>query len=298
MTCFQDGGTRMNDESKFLIGKIKYTNAWPVFYYFDPTLLGINAQFVVDVPSHLNQLAIQRKLHVTAMSSFAYAQVAEHFMLLPDISVSTKGAVQSILLFAKRPIEQLMDATIAITNTSATSAHLLYVLMTETYGATPKYVRTQPILHQMMKQADAALLIGDHAIQASWTAHPYYQYDLAALWKEWTGYNMTFAVWAVQKKMVSFYPNVVRDIANAFVMSKQRSLNNLTPIVDRAQQKLGGDQRYWHAYFSNLCYDFGEKQQQGLRVYFQYARKFGWLDQEVDIELWQDNIHCTVRGKE
>lgn len=38
-----------------VIGKISYTNAWPIFHYVNPELLATEAEMVTKVPAELNR---------------------------------------------------------------------------------------------------------------------------------------------------------------------------------------------------------------------------------------------------
>ncbi|ASA22926.1 menaquinone biosynthetic enzyme MqnA/MqnD family protein [Paenibacillus donghaensis] len=278
-----------------IIGKISYTNSWPVFHNFHPSALGSPAEMVSEVPAILNRGMSEGTIHVGALSSFAYAEASDRLLLLPDLSVSADGPVGSILLFSRVPAEQLNQAEIAVTNTSATSVNLLKILMERALGVMPEYQVAAPDLEQMMSGSDACLLIGDQAIRASWDPQGYIVTDLGALWKSWTGLSMTFAVWAVNRDAAREKPEAIAEIAGAFLKSKRSGLNHLQPIVREACSEIGGTAAYWDGYFHNLCYDFGERQQEGLNLYFRHAYEMGLLQQEVKMELWSDSLLTRVK---
>lgn len=280
---------------KTVIGRISYTNAWPLYYYVNPQLLDTPAEMLAAVPSVLNEGMKNGDIHIGALSSFAYAEAADKLQLIPDLSVSANGAVKSILLFSRVPVKDLKNATIALTNTSATSVNLLRILMEKAMGVTPEYKSMEPDLDTMMEQADAALLIGDNAIKASWYNREYVVTDLGEWWKEWTGCSMTFAVCAVNRNAASDHPEAMSEIASMFRDSKQRSLRDLRPIVNEAVSLIGGTELYWRGYFNNLCYDFNEEQQKGLRLYYKYAYELGLLKKDVTPELWRENIVMRVK---
>lgn len=285
----------MNNNTTTIIGKISYTNSWPVFHNFHPSALHYSAEMVSEVPAILNQGMRKGTIHVGALSSFAYAEASDQLLLLPDLSVSADGPVNSILLFSRVPLEQLRNGRIAVTNTSATSVNLLKILMEKAFGGKPEYISVNPNLEDMMDQADASLLIGDNAIRASWQDMGYIVTDLGKLWKEFTGYGMTFAVWAVNRNAAECKPEAIAEIAEAFTQSKIQGLSDLGPIVHEACATIGGTKSYWGNYFRNLCYDFGERQQEGLNLYFRYAYEMGLLPQEVKMELWSHNLLTQVK---
>ena len=285
----------MGNNGHTVIGKISYTNSWPVFYNFHPSSLKHPAEMVSEVPAILNRGMSQGKIHVGALSSFAYAEASDRLLLLPDLSVSSDGPVKSILLFSRAPLTEAANGIIAVTNTSATSVNLLKILMEKAFGGKPQYISADPNLEDMMEVADACLLIGDQAIRASWQDEGYIVTDLGALWKEWTGLGMTFAVWAVNREAAEEKREDIAEIVNAFAASKKLGLQNLAPIVQDACSLIGGTEAYWYGYFRNLCYDFGERQQKGLNLYFRYAYEMGLLPQEVKMELWSDNLLTRVK---
>lgn len=284
-----------NHEKDILIGKIRYTNAWPMYHHFDVNRLTKPSRLVVEVPSVLNQGILDKTLDVAPVSSFAYGVGSEQLMVLPDLSVSSYGAVKSILLFSRKPIEELGDVSIALTNTSATSVNLLKIIMNKKFGANPSYVVCEPRLDMMMAEHDAALLIGDHAIRASWEDHGFIVTDLGEIWRSWTGHSMTFAVWTVHTLFAEQNQDFIGELVAAFVHSKQQSLAHLDSLVAAACKEIGGTQHYWHSYFTNLCYDFNDKIQAGLQLYFDYAYELGLLNHKVHIQLWSNNTLTQVK---
>ncbi|EOS57497.1 menaquinone biosynthesis protein [Paenibacillus barengoltzii] len=284
------------ENEEVLIGKIKYSNVWPVFHYFDETRLSRASQLITEVPSKLNRRMLGGTLDISPVSSFAYGYGSERFLLLPDLSVSSDGPVASILLFSRKPPEEIANGKIALTNTSATSVNLLKIIMEKAYGGKPEYWDSEPDLELMMAESDGALLIGDHAIQASWRDHGYIVTDLGEVWKSWTGYGMTFAVWAVQKAFAEAHGDFLAEVAEAFVESKRMSLSDVSPLVAKACAEIGGTAEYWRHYFTqNIRYDFNESHRQGLSLYFDYAYEMGLLDHRVELEIWSDKLLTRVK---
>ncbi|GGF88765.1 menaquinone biosynthesis protein [Paenibacillus abyssi] len=285
----------MGNNRPITIGRIDYTNVWPIFHYFDEKRLSGRAEVLSRVPSLLNRALREGELDIAAISSFAYAHNAQDYLLMPDLSVSARGRVNSILLFLKKPLNEVLNGKIALTDTSATSVNLLKIIMNRYFQASPQYETMEPSLDKMLEAADAALLIGDSAIRASWSNTAYEVIDLGELWHRWTGYGMTFAVIAVRKEAAAQFPDIIAEIHGQFLASKQRSLQHLAPLVDKASQELGGEPAYWQRYFSELHYDFGAQEQAGLDLYFRYAKELGLLDHEVDIQYWSDQSVAQVK---
>ncbi|REE94277.1 futalosine synthase [Paenibacillus taihuensis] len=272
------------------VGRIDYANVWPIFHYAEEQLPSDQFKIEKRVPSALNRALRQGEIDITSMSSFAYAENAENYLLLPDLSVSAKGRVNSILLFLKKPLEEVLKGRIALTTTSATSVNLLKILMKLYYNAEPSYITMEPKLDEMLEEADAALLIGDTAITASWenAERGLQVIDLGELWRNWTGYGMTFALVAVRREIAETYPEMVAEVHRALTASKEKSLRELTPLVEKACMLLGGGPAYWSRYFKELHYDFGANEQAGLTLYFDYAHQLGLLPNEVQMKFFED----------
>ncbi|CAI6080910.1 menaquinone biosynthesis protein [Cohnella sp. JJ-181] len=269
------------------IGRIDYTNVWPVFHYFDPAQLRCAPKQVQGMPAQLNRQLREGAIDMAAVSSFAYGLNSEDYVLLPDLSVSARGPVQSILLFLKSPLETVLDGgRIAMTTTSATSVNLLKILMEKFHGGHPLYENAEPDLDAMLERANAALLIGDHAIRASWRNHGYQVIDVSDSWYRYTGMWMTFAVWAVRKETAAGRSAEVREIYDAFVESKRRSRLDIRPVIEHALRTVGGTEAYWKGYFGGLSHDFGDGHREGLSLFFKYARELGYMERDVRIEEW------------
>src|SRR5881397_1896276 len=93
----------------------------PVFYRVDAPF-----EEVSGVPTDLNRALLEGECDLAPISSIEYARNARRLRLLPRLCVSSEGAVDSIQLVSKTPLERLR--TVAVTPESATSVVLTKVL--------------------------------------------------------------------------------------------------------------------------------------------------------------------------
>src|SRR5437763_17202583 len=96
----------------------------PVFHRLEAEV-----EEVQGVPTELNARLLAGELDVAPISSIEYARNADRLRLLPRLCVSSEGAVDSIQLVARKPLEQVR--TVAVTPESATSVVLTTVLLPE-----------------------------------------------------------------------------------------------------------------------------------------------------------------------
>ncbi|MBD2869656.1 menaquinone biosynthesis protein [Paenibacillus arenilitoris] len=270
------------------IGRIDYANAWPLFHEFEKRSTLSSYEVISRVPSELNRMLQSAELDVSAISSFSYGQNASDYVLLPKLSVGSIGNVNSILLFLKEPIERRRPRKISVTTTSATSVNLLKIIMTMYYECEPEYSPAAPELESMLEEADAALIIGDSAIHASWKKHGLHVIDLGRLWHEWTGHGMTYAVVAARKDIAAAAPESIQAVYNALLASKQYNKAHLEPLINYACSLLGGEAAYWDMYFRSLQYDFGSELQEGLKLYFRYSKQLGLLGSDVELTFFEE----------
>ncbi len=277
------------------VGEISYTNILPCFYYLNRNeLKEIGCEFMPQVPAKLNRAMAANEIDVGGISSFSYGEHSDSYTLLPNLSVSSYGAVGSIFLFSKQPIEQLSGKRVALTSASATSVHLLKIILQAFYELDVEYTVMKPDFAFMLEQYDACLLIGDDAIRASWKRNDsLYRYDLGALWYEHTGMPMTYAVFAVRDEALKKQTALIAELCRAFTASKEQSdARKYKDLIEEVIKRKGGNQAFWANYFTGLSHDFGNNEQKALHYYFRLAHEMGFLKEPVQsIRVWDTVLY-------
>src|SRR3954452_20709387 len=100
------------------LGRIGYANMAPVFFRLEA-----DVEEVSGVPTDLNRRLVAGEIDVAPISSIEYARNADRLRVLPRMCVSSEGAVDSIQLVSKKPLEQVR--VVAVTPESATSVVLV-----------------------------------------------------------------------------------------------------------------------------------------------------------------------------
>ncbi|KYG32857.1 menaquinone biosynthesis protein [Alkalihalobacillus trypoxylicola] len=278
------------------IGEISYTNISPLFHYLNKQTLNQDGfSFIPQVPAQLNAAMAAGTIDIGGISSFAYGENQHHYTLLPNLSVSSYGDVRSLFLFSKVPIEQLHKKSIALTSSSATTVHLLKIILKRFYELDVSYEIMEPNYERMLNKNDACLLIGDDAIMSSWNKQEdIYQYDLGQLWYKFTSLPMTFAVIAVRNETIEHQQSKIEQLYEEMLISKQQSFQDgFKPMINQIKQDYSGSQAFWEKYFHGLTYDFSEQEQKGLLHYFDLCYELGYLHQPVH----QLNMMENVTGK-
>ena len=237
------------------LGRISYVNMAPVFH-----ALEADVEEVSGVPTELNRALLEGRVDVAPISSIEWARNAGRLLLLPRLCVSSEGAVESIQLVSRVPLEHVR--TIAVTPESATSVVLTRVLL-------PHAVHVR-----FDDEADARLLIGDAALRSAFE-DPTPHHDLGRLWLERTGLPMVFAVWAARDPA----PDDMTALEEALVASLRRARAEPERLAQEASVRYGYPPGYLARYFEKLRYSFGEREREGLRTFLELARDAGELDE-------------------
>ncbi len=269
------------------LGHIQFINCLPLYHGLvrNDALLGV--ELVKANPRDLAMMLLEGDLDVAPIPSIEYARHAGGLVLLPDIAISSDGVVQSILLISKVPAAELDGRRVALTDTSRTSQVLAKVLLSKRWHAAPEYVEMPPDLPAMLRDADAALLIGDEALRFYWEPQAgLHAYDLGAEWTGWTGLPMVYAVWAVRRPFAQERPGSVAAVADALNASLEYCRANLAEISEHAARWEGFGADRFHSYFEALSFRFGPAYRDGLSRYLSEARAMGELDEVPSLEVF------------
>ena len=148
------------------IGHIAYANCEPFFHYLRES--GFEGRIHSGVPAELNRMLASGELDLSPSSSFEYQRNPDDYLLLPDFSISSFGAVKSVLLFSPEPIESLHGKNIYLTGESASSIHLLQILLREYFGFSEVLCKVpEGDLETLVHEQNPALLIGDRALRTA-----------------------------------------------------------------------------------------------------------------------------------
>ncbi len=280
---------------KIRLGQVDYLNCYPVYYAIEHNHVPVTAKMFKGYPTKLNEMFLGDKLDITPISSIEYARNSDKAIILPNVSISADGDVQSILLFSKVPVTELDGLRVCLTRSSATSVVLLKILFEHYYQIKVQYTVQKPSLPQMLKNHDAALLIGDDALLAgngdvTYDGKPLYVIDLGRAWRDFTGYKMIYALWVISSKFVEEHSEQIHAISEAFVAAKNFSFGHVSLLVDKAEKKTGLPRPVLESYFQTIQYEFGEEEQKALLTYYDYAYKSGLIKERVKLNIWGEKI--------
>jgi chorismate dehydratase len=243
------------------LGRISYVNMAPVFHRLDAEV-----EEVQGVPTDLNRQLLEGEIDLAPISSIEYARNAERLRLLPGLCVGSEGAVDSIQLVTRLPLQRVR--TVAVTPESATSVVLTKVLLPEAEHV------------PLGEDADATLLIGDAALKSAFE-DPTPHWDLGRLWLERTGLPMVFAVWAAPEPVA----DGLAGVEAALVESVRRARAEPELLAFEASDRYGYPAGFLARYFEKLRYSFGPRERAGLYTFLEMARDVGELEHVPELRF-------------
>jgi chorismate dehydratase len=258
------------------IGQIDYANCVPIFSAFRHEH-ETEYEFVKGVPAQLNSLLISGGIDLCPSSSIEYARHADDYLLLPGLSISAIGPVQSVMLFSRQPLEELAGATIALSGESATSVILLKILLIRYYGYRTSFITTMEQDLTVLDQLPAVLLIGDAALRGVKAGTAPFVYDLGALWLAATGLPFVFALWMVRRDAVLRQAAAVTRCARALLAAKDVARNSHSLFAEQCAGEDFLSTAELSAYWEAISYDLTPEHQEGVRRFFADAVQIGAL---------------------
>lgn len=203
----------------------------------------------------------------------AYTTVPD-LAIIPDVAIAARRAVRSILLVSKMPIGQVN--TVALDTSSMTSVALTKILFEKWLGGARDYSAMAPNLGEMLASCDAALLIGDPALQVDRSR--FVTLDLAEEWIARTGKSFVFAFWAIRQQALA--GRDARAIARVFQTSRDHGLQpeNLEAIAQDWSQRLKLPIETIRSYFArNIHYYLDPPCLEGLALFYGLGAEVGAL---------------------
>ena len=258
------------------VSAISFLNTAPLMWDFEHADVAKDFDISYTIPSECAAALADGKADIGIIPAVTYAQIPG-LVILPNIAIAARDKVRSILLISKKPIEDVK--TVATDTSSRTSVALTQILFAKFLGGHRKFEPHPPNLKEMLKRNDAALLIGDSALQISLHDSPYHVYDLGHDWKRLTGKPFVFAFWAVRLDALNQQPEGM-NLIRTFQESRDHGLlpENVATLAAQWSRKLGLTETEVTTYLTeNIHYYLDRENHAGLDLFLNYAHEVGLI---------------------
>jgi chorismate dehydratase len=297
------------------ISAISYLNTAPLMWDFEHADAGRDFDISYTLPSACARALEAGTADIGIIPAAAYAQIPG-LMVLPGVAIASRCPVRSILLVSRVPIDRIR--TVALDTSSMTSVALTKILFEKWLGGGRIFTPMPPDIETMLAAHDAALVIGDPALQIDRSR--YLTLDLAEEWIRHTGKPFVFAFWAIRHGALSedsvspedsplsedsmcedvlcgdSRPRLsaarsaasAPDLAAIFQQSRDHGLepSSLDHITREWSPRLGLTPSAIRSYLTgNIYYHLDEPCLAGLQLFYRYAAEIGALPPAPEIDF-------------
>jgi chorismate dehydratase len=258
------------------IGAVGYLNARPLTWALDRFPERWRVRY--DVPSVCSTLLHAGEVDLGLIPSVEYLQ-APDYRLVPQVGIGSRGPVASVALFTRQPIASVHR--IMLDTSSRTSVALVKLLCRHRFRIEPEFVPHGPDLQAMTRGSDAALLIGDPALDADHRALGLEKIDLGEEWTAMTGLPFVYAAWTGR----------LGAVGDSEVRALQQAQEEGVGATDAIAAEYGrGDPAATvraAAYLRhNVRYALGPEEVRGLQMFLDYAADLGLAPHKRTLEFF------------
>ena len=270
------------------VSAISYLNTAPLMWSFEnpPRNAALRERFQIDytIPSRCAHMLAEGSADIGIIPVAAYA-TTPNLIILPDVAIASKNAVRSILLISKKPLDQIR--TVALDSSSRSSAALIQILFARHWNLDVQFAPAAPQIDEMLAQNDAALLIGDPALEIDRTR--YITWDVAEEWLAFCGKPFVFAFWAVRAGAAD--EATFAEIAQTFRSSRDEGLEHLDEIAADWSSRLTLSRDEITSYLSrNIHYFLDQENTNSMRLFFRYAAELKILPSAPELRFATEQL--------
>ena len=255
--------------SPFRLAASSYLNSAPLIWSFLNGSHRGSVDFVEAVPARCGQLLADSTVEGALIPVIEYQRI-ESGSLVPNVCVGSRKEVLSVVLVSRdKQLENI--SSVALDESSRTSATLVKVIFREFLNREPEWATRAPNIEEMLDKNDAALIIGDPGM--GFRRRGLNVWDMAGLWKQYTGLGFVFAMWMVRDEAIERARRV------DFVGARDEGVAHLEDIVASYQDKIPMPVEELRNYLTeNIVFSVDESMEKGLRLYFELAFKHKLID--------------------
>lgn len=239
--------------NKIRVSAVSYTNTYPFLNGIRKSKVMEQIDLSVDYPSACAQKVIDDQADIGIIPTAALLSLPEYY-INTDFCIGTEGAVDSVFIFANKPIDELK--TLRLDKQSRTSNGLARVLIKNYWKKDVALVTDESI------EPDAYVLIGDRTFGKK-NAVPYV-YDLGEEWFNFTGLPFAFALWVSNKKLPDSF-------VEQFNEALAYGVEHATDVIVGLPEFEGFD--YTKYLTQHLNFHLTDKKREAVQLYLRYLKE-------------------------
>lgn len=219
---------------------------------------------VEAVPARCAELLADGEVDIALVPAIEYQRIPD-LEVVPEVCIASREKVRSVILATK--LDELKKIrSVALDQSSRTSAALVKIIFREFLGFEPQWTSAAPDLNQMLSGNDAALIIGDPAMV--FPRQGLNIFDMATLWRKHTGLGFVFALWMTGPGACAGSRGI------DFIAIRDEGLARAEEIIDFYQPLLGLTRDELFTYLhKDISFSLGDELIEGLNLFYKLAYK-------------------------
>jgi chorismate dehydratase len=252
-----------------------YLNSAPLIWSFNHGSCRNEVELVDAVPARCADLLADESVDFALVPVIEYQRIGKA-KLVADVCVGSRERVRSVVLTSR--LNNLKKIkSVAIDESSRTSATLVKIIFKEFMGFEPRWTTTSPDIKQMLRENDAALIIGDPGML--FARDHLHVWDMAGLWKENTGLGFVFAMWMSRENTETHIPD--------FAAARDEGVAKIEEIVSEyASQTQLAPEEIRDYLNKNIVFQIDENLSLGMQLYFKLAHKHGLIPEMKPLQFF------------
>jgi chorismate dehydratase len=271
------------EDAKNVIGVSEASYLRPLWY----GLRNSEGQFDlrVDIPAQL-PLSLQKRtdnLRCAFLSPIDYARHGGDYRIVPGVAVSSADRSNTIQLFINSDVQDIEKIAVDIRVTS--EIVLAKIILAEKYPnretskKTPQFLPMLPNRVEMLRKADAALIVNLHPVEK--VEEKPFALDLVEEWNDLTGLPYVHGCW------VGHDEEDIGGVVRELLRSKEQGMSHLAQIADMLAAEKNLSRQFAAQYLSTFSYELGELEQESLTEFMKYAYFHGILPDVPDLSFFE-----------
>ncbi|HEY7535895.1 MAG TPA: menaquinone biosynthesis protein [Thermodesulfobacteriota bacterium] len=244
------------------LGSVPFLNVKPLVFPLEERLVQHDFEISYTSPSNLSTLLLNEDVDL-GLIPVAELVKGRNYSIVPNISISSYGKVDSVILLSKSDIRELKTVSVDVRSQSSTA--LLRIILEVFNKVSPAYIRREAD-DNFLNGVDGGMLIGNTGLKLRYSPPEGYRvFDLGEIWTDETGLPFVYAVYALNEGI-----KLGRNLL-ALEMAKSIGLKIVNKIAKMESEKIGLDEEICLRYLTErIRYDLGEKETMGVLTYARF----------------------------
>jgi chorismate dehydratase len=260
------------------LGVVQYLNTKPLVHAFEAGLVEHTFELICDVPSECGRKLHAGETDVAIIPAIEIARAPEPYSVVKGVAIGSLGPVNSVfLVLGEKAAEDI--TSVALDTSSRSSVALTRILLEKRFGAVPTTIDHAPDIDQMLGVADAAVLIGDLALELD--RDRYRVLDLGAAWTEWTGLPFVYACWTGR-------PGALGESARELLVeARTLGMQHVDTIASAYAAGRSFPPEFYASYLTDsIHFDFGDSELEGLNQFLAYSAELDLISSAPQISFF------------